>query len=264
MDWEVTVQINNLTAGYGRRPVLYDIRLQVGEGRIVGLLGPNGSGKTTLMRCINSIIKPLQGEVCVRGYNVNKLDRMRIARLVSLVPQKTSAVFSYSCQDMIVMGMTPRLNVWSKPGKEACAKARQVCEEIGIADLLEHPFNQLSGGQQQLVLLARALVQDTPVMLLDEPTSHLDFSNQHRVLGLMLSMARSRGVTSIITLHDPNLALHYCDEVVILKEGRIIAGGQSRQVMNNSNLCQAFGQNIEVDSTGKGLRVVVPRSIAVS
>lgn len=255
----MTVQVNGLTAGYGGDPILQEINMKIGSGRFCALLGPNGSGKTTLMRCINAILKPMQGEVLLMQKAVAALNRAQIAKLVSFVPQSSHTVFAFSCLEMVLMGGASRLKMWATPGPRERQKARQVCEEIGIGAWSDWPFNQLSGGQQQLVMLARALYQDTPIMLLDEPNSHLDFTNQHKVMGLIRQVVKLRGVTALITLHDPNLALHYCDEVIVLKQGRIIAGGLSEEVLNDSVMQATFGDNIQVDSTSTGKRVIVPK-----
>lgn len=255
----MTVQVRDLTAGYGGSPVLRELELNITKGRFCALLGHNGSGKTTLMRCINAIIKPLAGQVLIMQKDVSSLNRMEIAKLVSFVPQSNHTVFAFSCLEMILMGGVSRLKMWAAPGPREWQRARQVCEEIGIGALADRPFNQLSGGQQQLVMLARALYQDTPVMLLDEPNSHLDFANQHKVMGLIRQIVKLRGATALITLHDPNLAMLYCDEIIILKQGRMIASGPTEETLNRDTLQAAFGDNIQIDETLGGMRVVVPR-----
>jgi iron complex transport system ATP-binding protein len=233
--------------------------MEIGSGRFCALLGPNGSGKTTLMRCINSILKPEQGKVQLMNKDVAALNRPQIAKLVSFVPQSSHTVFAYSCLEMVLMGGVSRLKMWKVPGPQEQQKARQVCDEIGIGAWADGHFNQLSGGQQQMVMLARALYQETPIMLLDEPSSHLDFANQHKVMGLIRKAVKVRGVTALITLHDPNLALHYCDEVIVLKQGRIIANGLSEEILNDNVMQVTFGDNIQVDDTSRGKRVIVPK-----
>ena len=135
----------------------------------------------------------------------------------------------------------------------------EVLDEVGILTLAHCPLNQISGGERQVVMLSRALFQKAPIMLLDEPNSHLDFSNQHRMMGLMHEMVKKRGVTALISLHDPNLTLHHCDQVVMLKEGRIIAQGPTDDVMDKDSMRHGLGENIQIDKTVKGFRVVTPR-----
>jgi len=258
----VTVQIKSLTAGYGKHPVLHGINMQIGGGKLCALLGHNGSGKTTLMRCINAVLKPLEGKVVVMNKDVAMLSRVQIAKIVSFVPQSSHTAFSFSCLEMILMGGVSRMKMWSAPSRQDRQKAWQICEEVGIADFVLASFNQLSGGQKQLVMLARALYQDAPVMLLDEPNSHLDFGNQHKIMSLVQHIVKQRGFTALITLHDPNLALNYCDEVIMLKQGHIIASGPTELTLNDVNLQGTFGDNIKIDTTSSGVQVVVPRYLS--
>ena len=177
------VRVDGLTAGYGDTTVLHDISLEIGSGRICALLGRNGSGKTTLMRCINGILKPVRGSISVAGREIRRMKRVEIARLISLVPQGNYSPFQFSCLEMVLMGGASRIRPWSAPGAKEQRRAKEICAEVGVADLVDWPFNCLSGGQKQLVMLARALHQDAPIMLLDEPNAHLDFPNQHRMMG---------------------------------------------------------------------------------
>ncbi len=255
----MSLVIENLSAGYGKVPVLKDINLHVEQGRICALMGRNGSGKTTLMRCINAILKPVQGRVSASGREIAGLRRIEIARMISVVPQSSHTAFPFSCLEMILMGSAARVKAWSAPGREELHKALQIMGEVGIQHLGTRPFNQLSGGEKQLVMLARALFQDAPIMLLDEPNAHLDFSNQHKMMGLMREVVKKRGVTALITLHDPNLTLYYCDQVLMIKNGRAIAEGPTSAVMKEQTLRQVLGENIQTDFTRGGLQVVTPR-----
>lgn len=155
----MSVVIKGLTAGYGRGAVLKDITADIGTGCICALIGANGSGKTTLMRCINAILKPMEGRIFVMGKDISRLDRNRIARLISVVPQSSSAPFSFSCIEMVLMGGTTRIKPWASPSQGELEQARRVCEDVGIPECADMPFNYLSGGQKQLVMLARALYQ---------------------------------------------------------------------------------------------------------
>jgi iron complex transport system ATP-binding protein len=254
----VSLVVENISAGYDRVPVLNGVSLKVEQGNICALMGRNGSGKTTMLRCINAILKPAQGRVIADGRLVHSLSRIEIARLISLVPQGIQAVFSFSCLEMILMGSAARINAWSAPSKKETFKALEVLNEVGIPALAHRQFNHLSGGERQLIMLARTLFQDAPIMLLDEPNSHLDFSNQHRMMGLMRDIVKKRGVTALISLHDPNLTLHYCDQVAMLKDGRVIAHGPTDDVMEIETLRHVLGENIQMDQTVKGFRVVTP------
>jgi iron complex transport system ATP-binding protein len=251
--------IEHLTAGYGATVVLADISLDLTAGCVCALIGRNGSGKTTLMRTINAIIKPMQGAVRVDGRAVARLNRPRIARLIGMVPQNGHNAFPFSCMEMILMGAASRLRPWASPGRAERYRVTAISEEVGIRHLLGRPFQRLSGGEQRLVLLARALYQDVKIMLLDEPNTHLDFANQHKMMDLMRRVVKRKAVTALVTLHDPNLALYYCDRAVLLHRGAILAQGPTDEVINDDTLGRVLGDNIRCDLTRSGFRVVVPR-----
>ena len=258
----MSVRVEGLTAGYVCMPVLHGVSLEIGSGRICALLGRNGSGKTTLMRCINGILKPAKGSISVSGREIRQMKRAEIARLISLVPQGNYSPFQFSCLEIVLMGGASRIKPWSGPCANEKRRAKDICCEVGVADLVDRPFNCLSGGQKQLVMLARALHQDSPVMLLDEPNAHLDFPNQHRMMGLMRRFVKERGVTALITLHDPNLALHYSDDVVMLKDGIVVAAGPTEVLLDDVHLQEVFGAEIMLERTVSGTHVVVPRNSA--
>jgi iron complex transport system ATP-binding protein len=257
----MSVQIDGMTAGYGHTPVLHEVSVEMAAGRICALIGRNGSGKTTLMRCVNGILKPVKGTIAVSGRDIRCMRRDEIARRISLVPQGNYSPFQFSCLEIVLMGGASRVKPWSAPCAGEKRRAMEICREVGVADLAERPFNCLSGGQKQLIMLARALHQDAPVMLLDEPNSHLDFPNQHMMMGLMRRFVRERGVTVLITLHDPNLALQYCDDVVMLAQGRVVAAGPTDEILDDRHLRQVLGEGIVMERTSSGGRVVVPKII---
>ncbi len=253
--------IEDISAGYGKDMVFSHVSFSLSPGKICALMGRNGSGKTTLLRCINGVLKPLCGKVSVMEQDIARLSRVQIARMISVVPQVSFSPFSFSCLNMVLMAGSARIKAWSSPSKKERKKALNTMEEAGIEHLAPRPFNSISGGERQLVILARALFQDTPVMLLDEPNSHLDFANQHRIMALMHKLVKKRNLTVLITLHDPNLALYYCDEAVMLKNGKIIASGGMETIMTDDLLAGVLGENIQCDVTRKGVFVVTPKNI---
>lgn len=222
------------------------------------MLGPNGSGKTTLLKCINGIYKPATG--CIKVYNVplEQLDRQKIARKMSVVPQQTNSVFAFKVADMVVMGRSPKFEIWQTPSPSDRADAIKLLVDLGVGHLAERRFNEISGGERQLVLLARAIFQNTQIMLLDEPTSHLDLKNQVKIIELVKSVTIERGITTIMTLHDPNLALYYCDEVVLLKNGCIMDMGKTNQVLFDENLSSVYELKVNVEVTQRGKKVILP------
>ncbi|NLC77251.1 MAG: ABC transporter ATP-binding protein [Clostridia bacterium] len=255
----MSIKVTNLEAGYGSRKVLTGVNFKLERGKLCALLGRNGCGKTTLIRCINAIIKPRKGSVYLDGKNTANLSRPEIAQLVSLVPQSSTLAFDYTCLEVVLMGEVSRLSLWASPGAAAEEEARQVLAGMGIAHLTDRPFNQLSGGEKQLVLVARALFQRAPYMLLDEPTSHLDFYNQHQIMSIVQRLVKEANFTVLVTLHDPNLALYYCDEVILIHEGQILDKGDTMEVLTSDTLSKVYGTNVSIDRTRlEGLPVVVP------
>jgi iron complex transport system ATP-binding protein len=251
------IRTENLAAGYNGTVILSDINMQVSKGRMMGLLGRNGCGKTTLFRCLNGLLRPMRGKIFLEDQDISKLRSDQIANLIALVPQGARTVFPLYVIDMIMLGEGCHLKAWESPSEESENKACSIAAEIGIEHLLEKQFDRLSGGEQQLVLIARALMQSAPILLLDEPTSHLDFTNQHMVMNLIRSLVFDKGVTTVITAHDPNIVLQYCDDVMMLKNGNILAAGAVDENLNSSNLSLLYGDGIAIEETSS-CQVVVP------
>lgn len=260
----MNLKVENISAGYGSIPVISNINLSIGPGRICALMGRNGSGKTTLLRCINGLLPFSKGKVTLLGRDIKRLRRDEMARMISVVPQVSFSPFSFSCLDMVLMAGAARIKAWSAPSKKERQKALDAMAETGIGHMAGRAFNTLSGGERQLVMLARGLYQDTPIMLLDEPNSHLDFANQHKIMALMQRLARKRKMTVLITLHDPNLTHYYCDDVILIHEGGVRAMGETGATLTNEVLSCVLGDNIECDMTQKGVFVVIPKQIPVN
>lgn len=251
------IRTENLEAGYNGTAVLSQINMRVSKGRMLGLLGRNGCGKTTLFRCLNGLLRPMKGKVYLDGQDISTLKSNQIANLTALVPQGAQTVFPLYVLDMILLGEGCHLKAWESPTAESEDKAIEMAAEIGIEHLLWKQFDRLSGGEQQLVLIARALMQSAPILLLDEPTSHLDFTNQHMVMNLICSLVITKGVTTVITAHDPNIVLHYCDDVMMLKDGKILAAGPVADILTDENLKLLYGDGIAMQQTSS-CQVVVP------
>lgn len=257
----MNLEINNISAGYGKISVISNINIDIKSGKICALMGRNGSGKTTLLRCINGILKPFEGTISIMGKKIQNMKRKEIARMISVVPQTSFSPFSFSCIDMVLMAGASRIKPWSVPSKKETLKAHTVLVEAGIDHLAQRSFNSISGGERQLVMLARGMFQDTPIMLLDEPNSHLDFTNQHKIMALMQKLVKKRNLTVLITLHDPNLTHYYCDEVIMLKNGSIVAAGETIVTMTDEVLATVLGDNIQCDITKRGVFVVTPKHL---
>ena len=230
--------IRDLSFDYANKPVLRDIGFSVHAGTICGLLGPNASGKTTLLKCINGVLKPDRGQILIGGKSIAALSRKTIAGLVAVVPQITAIAFSFTVLQIVVMARAGRFGIFGAPSRKDCREAEKTLAELGLMHLKDRAFNELSGGERQMVLLARALFQNPRMLLLDEPTSHLDFKHQHSILEMVQRIAKEKNLTTIVTLHDPNLAARYCGEMVMMKHGRVYQKGMSL-INTHLNPCMA-------------------------
>ena len=255
-----TLGVDHLRFDYDTVEVLKDVSFTAQPGRVTGLLGPNASGKTTLFKCINGILHPQQGHVSLSGRPVAGMARKALAGLMAVVPQQTGTAFSFTARDMVVMAKASGLSMWQRPSRKDYAGADRALEDLGVPDLASRLFNALSGGERQIVLLARAMFQSPAVLLLDEPTAHLDFKNQHLILDMVRAVTRKKRLTTVVTLHDPNLASRYCDEIVMLKQGRVLSLGPVGEVLMEKTLESVYGIKVMVQDLVNGRRLVTPRT----
>ena len=236
MSW--AVQVDHLNFDYTGDAVLRDVCALFQQGQLHALFGPNGCGKTTLLRCIVGLL-PCRG-VQVFGQPLHDLTPRQRARLVAYVPQEHRTGFPFTVQEVVLMGRTPHLGGLFGPRSQDVDRAQQALCRVGVQDLAQRPYTQLSGGQRQLVLLARALCQDAPLLVLDEPTSALDFKNQLLVWRCLCRL-RDQGKTILVCTHDPNHLLWYCDQALCLQQGRVLAQGDARQLVQGPLLEQLYG-----------------------
>ncbi len=236
----VSLECQNLGFTYQDHPVLNHISFKIHSGRFCAILGRNGSGKTTLLHCLNNILSPDAGKILVHGKNILTMDQKRIAQQISLVPQEHLDIFPYRVIDVVVMGRAPFLGLSQRPGKSDYKMAKDALNFLNAGTLALKNFNRISGGERQMSLLARALTQTTCVMLLDEPTNHLDFNNQYHLLAAMKSLCRSRGISIVASMHDPNMAALFADDLILIKEGRIMAQGDTNEVMTQKNISNLY------------------------
>ena len=240
------IKTRNLSFSYEEKMVLKNINIFLERGKLTCLLGANGSGKTTMIKSLNGIIKKDSGQIFIDGKNLDSLKQKEIAKKISMVPQEHTSVFSYKSLDVVIMGVTPYLGFGKQPDKNIYKRAKKLMKKLNILEMADRNYNELSGGERQLVLIARALLQDTEYMLFDEPTSHLDFKNQHLILRELKKLTdKQKGV--VTALHDPNLALKYSDQVIIIKEGEILTYGETDKVITSKNLSKAYETEIIVD-----------------
>lgn len=253
----MAILVEGLRFGYGRHEVIREASFSVPEGQVTCLLGRNGSGKTTLIRLLNGILRPKAGAIAVDGCDVRTTARRETARRLAFVPQEHHGVFAYGVTEMVVMGRNPYLSLVSRPGPADYQAAAEALDTVGIGYLADRGYMEISGGERQLVLIARALTQETPYLLMDEPTSHLDFTNQHGILATLRQIARTRGTGVLVALHDPNLAITFPDRVIMLQEGRIHQEGPVEQVVTRENLERLYQVPIDVAALPDGRRVIL-------
>lgn len=236
--------VKGLCAAYGSRPVLSGLSFSLEEGRIMGVLGANGCGKTTLIRSICGILRH-GGECRLDGVKLEGLGARRLSRLCSYIPQRSGIAIDISALDVVLMGFNPQLGLLERPTQAMKRQALDALERVGIGSLADMNYMHLSEGQKQLCILARTLVTNGRLLLLDEPESALDFHFRYRMLGILRDWVRQDRRFALVALHDPMLALNYCDELLLLKEGRSIGvirpGSDSFERMENL-LCEIYGR----------------------
>lgn len=253
----MTLRVTGARFAYGDRTVLDGVDLEVARGRLVGLLGPNGTGKSTLLRCTGGIARPAAGRFELDGVDLHDLGGRARARLMAYVPQSAHHPFAISVEGSVLLGRTPHLRVRPSPADRAVVAA--ALRQLGLEDLAHRPVTQLSGGQAQRVLVARALAQQPAVLLLDEPTSALDLRHQVEVLELLRRAVARDGIAGLVAIHDLNLAARYCDELVLLHDGRVLAAGPPADVVRAELVEAAYGLPVDVDQRD-GIPEVRPRS----
>lgn len=242
------IKSQNLSFSYTDQKVLKNINFQAEAGEFITILGANGSGKTTFFQCMQGLLSPDAGKILLDGEIIKKMGKKEIARKIAVVPQENKNIFDYQVLDMVLMGVNPWLSFAEQPDDRDYHQAEEILEELEIRKLKNESFNKISGGERQLVLIARALMQKSSYLFLDEPNSHLDFKNTHLILKIMRELT-TKGKTVLTALHDPNLAYQYSDQVIILKSGEIIASGPAEKVMTAENMSRAYGIEISRENS---------------
>lgn len=245
------VSFENLQFSYDKQEILHGISAQITTGGIHALFGPNGSGKTTLLKCIAGILVPQHGTICVESQRIREMSAKERSRKLCYVPQEHQVSFAYSVEEVVLMGRTPHLGGVRGPSQKDLAAAEEAILEVGIQEIKTRSYTQLSGGQRQLVLIARALAQNSPIMILDEPTSALDFKNQ-MIVWQSLKNLQKKGKTILVCTHDPNHVLWFCDQVLVMKAGKLIAQGNAELLLDGKLLETLYGPICEV--TGRTVR----------
>lgn len=250
------IKINNMNFAYELNPVLHDINLEFEKGKIYGLLGLNGSGKTTLLKVIMGLLKEDKGEVLIQGKNKNLYNHNSLSKNISYVPQNISITYDISVMDFLLMGFNPYLKLLERPGEEHENSARNYLAEMNIGALEHKNLSILSGGELQMVLIARALIQDTDFIIMDEPVSSLDLKNQRHVMEKIKEISTRYNKAIIVSLHDPNIIRRYCDYAILLKEGKVINSGPVFETINRTNLREIYDMPFEKLESTQGTNYI--------
>jgi iron complex transport system ATP-binding protein len=234
------------TAGNPVRHAVHSVTLDVRPGAFVGILGPNGCGKTTLLKLLSGVVAPDSGGVTLHGTPLASLPRRTAARHIAVVPQETHPAFDYTALEMVMMGRHPHLGAFQIEGPGDLAIAHDAMTATGTAQLAGRAYMTLSGGEKQRVIIASALAQQPEVLLLDEPTASLDLGYQLEIAALLTRLNRERGVTMVMATHDLNLAASVCDALVLMRDGRVLAQGPTREVLTADAVGRLYGVDADV------------------
>ncbi|NNG65914.1 ABC transporter ATP-binding protein [Caldanaerobacter subterraneus] len=255
------LEVKNLSFSYDDKKVLKNVSF-ITKGKINCFIGPNGSGKSTLLKVITGILKPEEGMVIWNKMNLEDISIKERSKIFSYVPQEFSITFPYSVFDVVLMGRNPHVDFIKGPSLEDKILTLKYLELLKIDHLRERPFTSLSGGQKRMVLIARGLVQEGEILVLDEPTSSLDFGNQFRILKFIKEIAANLDKTVLMSLHDPNLALYYCDEVFLMKNGGIVCNGSPEEVLTNKELLESiYSLKMNFVNMGSKYKFIFPQEI---
>jgi iron complex transport system ATP-binding protein len=252
-----SVVARDIRAGYREREVLRGIDLVVRAGELVALVGPNGAGKSTLLRVLGGLLRPVSGNVTIDGLEVTAMDRRSIARHIAVVPQVFETLFPFTVREIVALGRTSRLGPLGTLGSEDARAVARALDDIGAADLADRRIDRVSGGERQRAVLAMALAQEAGVLLLDEPTAHLDPTHQRATLERVATLARVRGLAVVAVLHDLNLAAAFASRVVLLADGVVAREGAVNDVITPEIVGRVFGPGLRVVAV-EGRPFVIP------
>lgn len=238
------LNIKEIVFSYGKKEILKGIGFNCNKGEVVSIVGPNGSGKTTFLKCINKILDVKNGTVELNGENILKMTYEDVAKKIGYVPQMLKDNFAATVLDVIMMGRTPHIK-W-RIGEEDLNIVEKIMREMGIEHLAQEEYSSLSGGQRQKILIARALVQETEVYLLDEPISFLDIKNQIEVMEQAKKVAKEDNRIVIMVIHDLNMAKKYSDKIVLMKSGTVVDFGEANEVLNKENIKKVYDVDVNI------------------
>ena len=256
----VKLETQGITLTYGEKKVVEDVTFKVMPGELVGIVGPNGSGKSTIIKALSRVITPHSGKVLINDQDISQIKRKELSLLISVVPQTPILPSAFTAFDIVLMGRNPHLGLLQYEGSRDIDITWQAMKQTSTQYLAERRVGELSGGEIQCVVIARALAQQTQAILLDEPTANLDISRQIEVLDLIKGQCQRNKLAVMVAMHDLNLAVHYCDRLLLINNRMIHAEGTPTEVINAENLEEVYGPGNYVDTHPlSGLPVVLPK-----
>lgn len=244
----MNIHTSNIQVSFGSKTILHDISLDIQDKEFVGIIGPNGSGKSTFLKCLYRVLQPNNGKIFFDGTELNELSHRDTALKMAVVAQHSTVNFDFSVLEMVLLGRSPYKGLLDRDQIEDYKIARHALSEVGLSDFESRSFNTLSGGEQQRVILARALAQRTECLVLDEPTNHLDIKYQLE----LMTIVKKLGATVVSAIHDLNLAAIYCDRIIALKDGRIVCSGKPADVLTSETIRYIYGVSATVQTLPDG------------
>lgn len=241
-----SLRLQKVSLGYGHHLVVQDVSFEVKQGEILGIIGPNGSGKSTLIRGISQTIHAISGKIFLNGKDISKFHRLDLARIVAVVPQNPSLPEMFTAEEVVMMGRTPYLGLLRYEGERDKEIVRKAMVNTHTLELANRRVGDLSGGERQRLVIARALAQEPKVLLLDEPTAHLDINHQIEILNLIRKLCYDEFLITVMAVHDLNIAAQYCSHLVMLSNGRVFCEGTPREVIRPENIREVYGANVYV------------------
>ena len=257
------LSVESISVHYGLRKVLREVSFEIATGSVVGLIGPNGAGKSTLIRTLSGVLPVSEGRVRVSGQPLEQLNASERARKIAVVPQARNLPPAFTARETVLLGRTPHLNWLGQTSPQDDVRVQAAMQRTDTLCLADRRVGELSGGEQQRLLLARAIAQAAPVLLLDEPTAHLDLQYQVSLLDLVRKLARKDGLGVLLAIHDLNLVARYADRVLLLVDGQVEAWGTPSEVLDPARLSRAYHTPLQVYSAGPGCpSLILPASAA--
>lgn len=250
------IKVNNLSFAYKKDLILDDVNFEIESDTLLCVLGQNGAGKSTLFKCMLGVLKPKSGNIFINDKDISKLSAKEISRMVAYIPQVHTPHFNYTVIDVVIMGMASKIGSFSVPMDTDYDRAREVLNYLNIADLEKRGYLDISGGERQLVLIARAMLQDAKILIMDEPTSNLDYGNQIRVMKRIQRLSKE-GYIVILSTHNPQHSLMFCDKALVLKNGKVLSYGNTKDTLNTDILKQIYKIDINIKDV-EGTPVCLP------